>query len=282
MKLALGIAVALGALSVGAPALAQRTVDPRTLERAAVQIQEPQLAPSQTSGTSPVTTSAVLAANAPWAPAGLNVRLGDQLQISADGSWAAFNPRQFAANVPGLVGPDGYAQTAGTKGLLLESANRGALLGRIGENGAPFLIGAAYQGAAIADGALFVAMNEFPDQFEDNVGRLAISVSVTPAPPPEEVAPVIEPPAAEAARPGSVPVSDQDPMTEPAIPLWMIAAAALGGLAALALLTSALFGPRPRTRGSREPGARGGVVTARIASDGMRSQMLAISMRGGS
>jgi hypothetical protein len=280
MKLGFGLAIALTVLATSSTALALRATDPRAIERAA--IQEPQLAPSPVE--SPVvSTSAVLAANAPWAPAGVEVRAGDQLQISADGRWAAINPRQFAANVSPSVGPDGYAQTAGTKGLLLESANRGALVGRIGENGAPFLIGASFQGVANADGALFVAMNEFPGQFEDNVGRLAINISVTPAPPPPPPPPLenpISPPSpAGASRPDAPPVDRKGGAATLEIPVWVIAAAALGGIAALALLASALFSPRPRGRDGDSARAVP-TVTARIASDGVRAQMLAISMRG--
>lgn len=280
------LAVLLATLAISSGAFAQRTIDPRTIERAASQVQEPQIAsqPKQ----SPITTTAVLSANALWAPAGVDLRTGDQLQIIAQGRWAAINPRQLATNAVSFTGPDGYPQTAGIKGLLLESANRGALIGRIGENGTPFLIGASFQGAAQNNGALFVAMNEVPGQFEDNTGRVSISISVTPAPPPPPVAeapvPAPERPATDATRPETPRSAPSDGGGAPDIPLVVIIAAALGGLVALALLTSALFGPRPRGRGGRdssEPNAAP-AISARVATDGVRSEMLSISMRSGS
>jgi hypothetical protein len=282
MRAIFGLAIVLAALTANSAAFAQRTIDPRVIERSAVQVQQPQLAPV---APLPMAVSTVLPANVMWSPVGIDLHVGDQVQISADGQWSAINPQRRATNFSPFTGPNGYPQTAGTKGLLLESANRGALVGRIGEGGTPFLIGASFQGAADSDGPLFVAMNEVAGQFEDNVGRLAVNVSVTPAPPPppiEEPAPVGESPAAEAANPGSAPVVDRDVGTTPAIPLWLIAVGALGGLAALALLASALFSPRPRAKGGREQSDNRGAatVTARIATDGMRSQMLAISIRG--
>lgn len=284
MKFVHSLAVLLAVWAVSSGAFAQRSIDRNELERTAVQIQEPAIAPTATPGIQPTTTSAVLAANALWAPTGVELRTGDQLQIGAQGRWAAINPRQLATNAGSFVGPDGYPQTAGTKGLLLESANRGALVGRIGENGTPFLIGASYQGAAASDGALFVAMNEVPGQFEDNTGRVSISISVTPAPPPppvvEEPAPAPERPTTDAMRP-EPPLSAPSDDGAPDIPLVVIIAAAIGGLAALALVASALFGPRPRGSGRSEPNAAP-AITARVATDGVRSEMLSISMRSGS
>jgi hypothetical protein len=288
MQPVFGLVLALAALTASSAAFAQRTVDPRAIERPAVQVQvqEAQSATISPPTAPPQTSSAVLAANAAWAPTGIEVKAGDQIQISAEGRWAATNPRQLSANVTSFVGPDGYPQTAGTKGLVLESANYGALIGRVGETGTPFLIGASFTGAAESDGPLFVAMNDLPGQYQDNVGRLSISVSVTPLPPPPPVtppAPTPERPAAEAATPEPPADVSSDDRWWTKVPVLVLVAAALGVLVALGLVASALFSPRPRGRGGRDGDASGApTVTARIANDGMRAQMIAISMRGGS
>lgn len=291
MKPIYGLAIVLAALTIGSTASARRAIDPRVLERAAVQVQEPQVGPSETPAAPPTTTSTVLAANAMWAATGVAVRAGDQLQIRAEGQWAAINPRQISANVSPFVGPDGYIRTAGAKGLLLESANRGALIGRIGENGTPFLVGSSYQGVAEGDGALFVTMNELPGQFDDNNGRLGITISVTPAPPPpppvDVPLPAPERPEVGAKPPEAPAGAPPNNGGLPDIPLFAMVIAALGGLGALALIASALFSPRPRPRGGRDSNENrdpkaAPAVSARVATDGVRSQMLAISMRSGS
>mgnify|MGYP000897100459 CR=1 FL=1 len=70
------------------------------------------------------------------------------------------NQRFSAAQVASqYTGPDGYPNLHNDRALL-PSANIGALIGRIGENGTPFLIGASYDQPIANDGTLFLAMND--------------------------------------------------------------------------------------------------------------------------
>lgn len=134
------------------------------------------------------TTIVTLPASAGWTDTGVQVRRGGQLQITAGGGrWAAAPPRPSAATAA-VATPqataDGYPNTAGrTRGVILPGANYGALIGRIGPNGPPFLIGSRHQSIASMDGPLLVAMNDVPNQFADNVGQMTIRIGFTPPPP---------------------------------------------------------------------------------------------------
>ncbi len=123
---------------------------------------------------------AVLPAGASWMATRVTVQRGQGLRISAQGRWSAITPAQSVTAAPRDTSTDanGYPNMPAGRGAPLPNANRGALVGRIGENGAPFLIGAAYRGRAPADGVLFVTMNEPTDQMRDNQGRLALSINV--------------------------------------------------------------------------------------------------------
>lgn len=166
------------ALGLAAPALAQQRQ--QVQQRTAPTLQQ------RAADTS--TSQAVLPANAAWTPTRVEVRAGAGLQISAQGRWSAVTPSRTAAAAPRDTSTDanGYADTPAGRGAPLPEANRGALIGRIGDNGAPFLIGAAYRGRASADGMLFVTMNEPAEALQDNQGRMAISITTTPPPPPRQ------------------------------------------------------------------------------------------------
>lgn len=129
------------------------------------------------------TSQAVLPANAAWTPTRVELRAGAGVQISAQGRWSAITTQSVtAARRETSTDANGYSGVPAGRGAPLPDANRGALIGRIGENGAPFLIGAAYRGRANADGMLFVTMNEPSEALQDNQGRMAIAITTTPPP----------------------------------------------------------------------------------------------------
>jgi hypothetical protein len=84
-----------------------------------------------------------------WMETGYEVRTGVRLQIVANGTvniWPQGGGYTCQAGGYGAIGPS----PAGTQ------FRAGALLGRIGEDGAPFLIGERYEGAPGRDGKLFL------------------------------------------------------------------------------------------------------------------------------
>lgn len=151
------------------------------------QQRQPAPAPQRQQAEDTTTNQAVLPAAAAWTPTGVEVRAGAALQISAQGRWSAIGATQSVAAARRDTSTDanGYPDAPAGRGAPLPEANRGALIGRIGENGAPFLIGAAYRGRASGDGMLFVTMNEPAEALQDNQGRMAIAITTTPPRRPE-------------------------------------------------------------------------------------------------
>lgn len=287
------IGFVLAAAFTVATAWAQPAPQPAELQAQRLQVQRaPVIAPQPVETTS---STFVLPAGAQWAPTRLSAQSGGRLQISVrDGRWSAEPPnaRLSAAGVDTSTDANGYPDTAGQEGLMLPSANRGALIGRIGENGAPFLVGASFDGPAPGDGMLYLSMNEFADRFQDNQGRLSIAIVVTP-PPPVETPPAAEEPAAEAQTPAPdttqppVAAEDDTPIVgeadEPRVPtipqnLILAALAAVVGVIALFLLGRA-FRPHPRADERRHPHVAPN-ITARVVSDGIAGQKLTIAMIG--
>jgi hypothetical protein len=280
----LSILAFAAAAGLAATAFAQEAPPRVQLERAQAQLQQAQVqAPAQTQ-------TAVVPANALWAPTPVEVRAGARLEISVspDMRWSAIPRQQTTVAVvrDPYVDANGYVDTVGQR-TLLPSANRGALIGKIGENGAPFLIGLSYAGEASADGRLFLSMNEFPDQFADNQGRLAASIAMTPPPPPP-----VEQPTPEETAPEEAPVEEVTPaptdVTQEATPveetapppvvspellqLVLVLLAAVAGL----FLVLRIF--RPRSGGSERGYVTAPQVSARIVNDGLLDQSLSISM----
>lgn len=167
-------------------------------------------------------TQAVLPAAASWMATRVSVRRGQGLRISAQGRWSAITPAQTVTAAPRDTSTDanGYPDMPAGRGAPLPAANRGALVGRIGENGAPFLIGAAYRGRADADGVLFVTMNEPAEQMRDNQGRMALSINVLIAQDTPQRVPQEQPqrvPQQQPQRDPATPPSTQTPGAPPPV-----------------------------------------------------------------
>lgn len=124
----------------------------------------------------PQTGQAVVSATSGWTPTGVTVRNGARVQIAAQGRWTL---SQSVAAAPPVSGPDGVAGRTDPRAPLA-NAPLGALIGRIGANGKPFLVGANYDATAAGDGELFLAVNENAAALADNSGRIAASVTMRP------------------------------------------------------------------------------------------------------
>lgn len=132
--------------------------------------------PQAVQQAAPQTKQAVVSATSGWTPTGVAVRNGARLQISAQGRWTM---AQSVAAAPPVSGPEGVAGRTDPRAPL-PGANLGALVGRIGANGKPFLVGANYDATASGDGELFLAINENPAALADNSGRIAASATMRP------------------------------------------------------------------------------------------------------
>ncbi|MGE0740101.1 MAG: hypothetical protein AB7O98_02070 [Hyphomonadaceae bacterium] len=288
-------ALACALFIVASAASAQPAPRPvqRELERARVQAPVAQPAPEEPASSA----NTVLPASAQWAPARIEVQRGARLQIAASPNtlWTAGGQQTAAARVAvPMVDANGHPNTAGQQGLPVPRGNRGALIGRIGDNGAPFLIGLSYDGVAEADGQLYLSMNDFADQFADNQGRIAIQVNVTPPPPVQEPAqPPVETPQAQdpttqpetpLETPTATPAPDEPgvPGVTPPVqaPLSPMNIAIIAGVVLLGMfLFTRLFRARPREQHDDDPQERPAAdISARIVSDGIAGQILTITM----
>jgi dienelactone hydrolase len=103
-----------------------------------------------------------------WKDSGLELRAGDRLILTASGEL------QYLGEKP--TGPEGMSR--GWKDLLrmlpLNQAGRGALLGRIGDSGQPFLIGERREMTAGSGGRLFLGIN----QASGDTGRGSYAVRI--------------------------------------------------------------------------------------------------------
>ena len=102
-----------------------------------------------------------------WVDTGVDLKTGEALTISAKGQWTnGGNPTYF-------VGPDGME---GVKPLeaTLNSANFASLIGKVGDQ--VFFVGGAYKGTSPAAGQLYLQMNDIPNAFADNSGKLDVEV----------------------------------------------------------------------------------------------------------
>jgi hypothetical protein len=103
-----------------------------------------------------------------WVSTGLNVRRGQQLEISANGEV------RLSSDTTDLATPSGSKKNRYSPGAPIPGALAGALIGRIG-NGAPFGIGAQANITAPASGLLFLRVND--DHLPDNAGEFGVTIT---------------------------------------------------------------------------------------------------------
>jgi hypothetical protein len=111
-----------------------------------------------------------------WQSVGLKLEAGDRYTLRATGEWA-YSP------LVGLHGPTGGMPAVSS--YPMPGWRGGALLGRIGEDGAPFYVGARLSGYAVEAGLLYLRIND--DLLGDNQGEMQVTVDiiraeVTPSP----------------------------------------------------------------------------------------------------
>jgi hypothetical protein len=128
----------------------------------------------QTPGAATCTTATVGAVPATpglagmWQATGVTIAAGQAVTVTASGTWSAGS---------GAVSADGRAgETLVGPNCPLAGAVAGALIGRIGPTGTPFLIGASRSWTAAASGELYLAPNDNWYTTWDNSGSLSVTV----------------------------------------------------------------------------------------------------------
>ncbi len=127
------------------------------------------------SGESSAPVSVVVPGTDQWTDTGIDLSIDDTVLIEAGGE---ITPS--TADVP-LHGPDGVpdrpsARQYNVEGL--EEANHNSLIGRIGEDGAPFPVGSQLQSEADTDGRLFLGINDV--DVANNGGEFTATITVNP------------------------------------------------------------------------------------------------------
>lgn len=108
-----------------------------------------------------------------WQSVGLRLHAGETLTIRAKGSWL-YTPGEFH-------GPEGHARYQAPSFYPLPGVRGGALIGRIGEAGAPFYVGRRAIRHVDTGGMLYLRIDD--DVLSDNEGFVSVEVSVAQATP---------------------------------------------------------------------------------------------------
>jgi len=106
-----------------------------------------------------------------WQSLGIQVNPGDLIRMRAQGTWL-YTPGEYH-------GPEGHRHYVAPNTYPINRVAGGVLLGRIGEDGYPFIVGRG--GTFVADqrGFIFLRIND--DILSDNEGYVTVEVIVTPA-----------------------------------------------------------------------------------------------------
>ena len=119
-------------------------------------------------------TTTVLAVADEWRNSGAILKKGQKYQITATGKWTA-------GPICGWTGPDGYgvsSMCSGVTGTYLGRDSASLLLGKIGDQGNPFVVGGGFELTAPEDGILFFRINDTPAIMADNSGSVNVTVSL--------------------------------------------------------------------------------------------------------
>ena len=139
----------------------------------------------------------VLAA-APWRDTGIQVRGGETYALSTDGRWQV-GPFCNATDADGFNDKTPLCFRTPLVMPLISSSNFSTLIGRIGPDGSPFVVGARRSLTASADGTLYLRINDPEPFLWDNTGQVSVSVGRQAAPKP--VVAAVAPPAAPITPP---------------------------------------------------------------------------------
>ena len=105
-----------------------------------------------------------------WQSIGVQLQEGDWYAIRAKGEWL-YSP------YAGPNGPEGHPRYSAPAFYPLPRAPGGALIGRVGDSGAPFYVGARASGRADQRGLLYLRIDD--DLLGDNKGYVTVEVVVT-------------------------------------------------------------------------------------------------------
>lgn len=103
-----------------------------------------------------------------WQSTGVVLAPDNYVTIRARGNWL-YTPGEWH-------GPQGHARFRSPTFYPLPGLPGGALIGRIGESGAPYYVGASFSGRAGGSGMLYLRIDD--DILSDNEGQVQVDVIV--------------------------------------------------------------------------------------------------------
>jgi hypothetical protein len=106
-----------------------------------------------------------------WQSTGLRVHQDDAVLIEAQGTWL-YTPDEYH-------GPEGHRRYLAPDFYPLPGVPGGALIGRIGEDAAPFYVGKRAHLRAQHDGFLYLRIDD--DILSDNEGYVEVEIQVVPS-----------------------------------------------------------------------------------------------------
>ncbi|HLU68965.1 MAG TPA: hypothetical protein VKZ63_21935 [Kofleriaceae bacterium] len=118
----------------------------------------------------PDTSGVTIPGNAGWVDSGIELDGSEIVAITASGT-VDNNTRDAITS-----GPAGLPETPNMNANILKCANHAALLGRVGDTGAPFLVGELRSGPVPYGGRLQLGVND--SVVTDNAGKLAATITL--------------------------------------------------------------------------------------------------------
>jgi pimeloyl-ACP methyl ester carboxylesterase len=135
--------------------------------------------PQSLSTSSRTIAQATIYANQGWTATGIQVQQGANLEINAQGKWGNGQYYNDLGEIfTPMYGPDGANPTESGFTYPLSGAGIkvGALIGKIGNRGTPFLVGEKFNGIAKESGELYFTINDDLTTLSDNQGSVSVTV----------------------------------------------------------------------------------------------------------
>ncbi len=111
-----------------------------------------------------------VAADAGWVDTGMTVSTGQSVDIVSVGVALTANRSQYFGAISGPAGQPYQCTALALTDCALNDTPFGALVGKVGAGGPPFLIGASSSFTASASGTLYLAVNDYLLYYSDNKG----------------------------------------------------------------------------------------------------------------
>jgi hypothetical protein len=118
--------------------------------------------------------------NQPWTDTGLDLAVGSSVSITASGTIkiAPEDPGKTPAGDPSCIGPTGRKIDPTSKTWLTPGLTCWSLVGRIGEDGAPFEVGTSLSFSVETAGRLYLGVNDENGRFGNNSGSWTVDITV--------------------------------------------------------------------------------------------------------